>query len=183
MEQSLQSMTAWNQAFEKLYRARFDFVWRTVRAMGISHAYAEDLVQEVFIAARRRLPTYDRNRSEGAWLFGITRNEVLAFRRAAGRYERRIHRVEPAPSPAQPDELLQKHQAAHFVEDFLAQLDEPMRLSFLLADLEGLPGREVAQTLEIPLQTHYSRVRAARRKLDAYAVQLHKEGQRDGTRG
>lgn len=79
--------------------------------------------------------------------------------------------------------MLERQEAAVLVEQFLAQLDEPVRLSFLLSELEGMPGREVAQTLGIPLQTHYSRVKAAKRRLEVYAQGLNRSEARDGTRG
>lgn len=168
--------------FVSLYQAHFAFVWRTIRGMGASASAVEDLAQEVFVAARRRWSSYDRTRSPRAWLFGIARNEVLAHRRAASRYEQRLARIEPAVPPETPDEVLRRAQGARMIESFLAELDEPMRLSFLLAELEELPGREAAAALGIPLQTHYSRLRAARGRLEAFAARIHGSEPRDGTR-
>lgn len=176
-------MTVDNAAFAALYKEHFDLVWRTVRGMGIPSGWVEDLVQEVFMAARRRWGTFDRSRSERGWLFGIARNEVLQFRRSAARYSHRSRRLEPPSSVPQPDEILEQQQAAARVEAFLDQLEEPVRLSFLLSELECMPGREVAQILGIPLQTHYSRVRAARSRLATYASQLEGSVRRNGTRG
>ncbi len=157
----------------ELYARNFDFVWRAVRAMGVDASTLEDLVQEVFMVAGRKLDTYDRARSQRAWLLGITRNQVLQFRRRSARYRRRLQAVVPPGGPPQPDELLERSQGAVLLAEFLDGLEESTRISFVMSDFEGMRGREVATALGIPLQTHYSRVRVARQRLRTFSKGLH----------
>lgn len=150
-----------------LYRAHASFVWRVVRRMGVPEAVAEDVVQEVFLVARRRLPDYEGRGAPTSWLYGIARGVTANYRRGQARAERRLRvatgsRPSAAPSP---DDVVGHADAVALVERFLAGLDPDQREVFVLADIEGLSGPEVAAALGLNLNVAYSRLRLARRKL------------------
>ncbi|MBL4685914.1 MAG: sigma-70 family RNA polymerase sigma factor, partial [Nannocystaceae bacterium] len=152
-------------AFTGVYAAHHDFVRRTVRALGVEDAAADDVTQEVFMVVFRRLPEFDHAAPVKAWVFGIARN--LARKHAT----RRSPLVTSQPPSlrlvadsdrASPDLRLQRRDAAATVQRFLDSLDEDKRAVFVLAELEGLSAPEVRETLGVKLSTVYSRLRLAR---------------------
>ncbi|MFZ6181021.1 RNA polymerase sigma factor [Nannocystis pusilla] len=159
-------------SLREVFARHLGTVWRIARAFGVPADEADDVAQEVFLVVHRKLHTFQPSRSLPAWLFGITRNVVLMRRRAHTRRERRLSAVEPPPAPREPEASFELRQAAAFMQEFLDGLDEDKRLVFLLADIEGLTASEIAEALEIPLGTVFSRLRAARLKLEQFSQRL-----------
>ncbi len=154
-------------SLEALYRAHAGFVWRAVRRMGIPEAAAEDVVQEVFLVARRRLPDYEGRGAPTSWLYAIARGVAANHRRGQARAERRL-RVVPPPSPtSSPEDAMGRADAVVLVRRALAKLPADQREVFVLVDVEGMRGPEVAQALRLNLNVVYSRLRLARRKFEA----------------
>jgi DNA-directed RNA polymerase specialized sigma24 family protein len=90
-------------AFEALYRDEFAFVWTTARRLGVTPAIQEDVVQDVFLTAYRRLDQLRFEVSARAWLYGVTRRVAARYRRSASRTARRMTAVADArqgPGPA-----------------------------------------------------------------------------------
>ncbi|MFO7562853.1 MAG: sigma-70 family RNA polymerase sigma factor [Enhygromyxa sp.] len=156
-----------DELLAKIYREQFEFVWRSLRGLGFGESEAEDLAQDVFLVARRRLPDFDRSRPLRPWLFGILRRVASDRRRSAARTERRL-RLLPPPSPGEnPEQRTVQAEAASFVEQFLATLDESRRMIFILSEAEGMSGTEIAEALGINRNTVYTRLRAARQQFAA----------------
>lgn len=153
---------------DALYRAHAGFVWRVVRRFGIDDASAEDVVHEVFMVARRRLDSFEGRGAPASWLYGIARGVVANQRRARVRAERRL-RVLPDPTPESPiDEPLRRQEAQRLVRAFLAELPDEQRAVFELCDIEGLSGPETAHALGRSVNSVYSLLRLARRRLCAF---------------
>lgn len=146
------------ERFESLYASHHDFVRRTAMSMGAPSHAADDVVQDVFLVALRRLDDFDDSRSPRAWLFGIVRNVA---RRARDKQRRSPLHLVPS-EPTAPDEALDWQRAASFVEDFLETLDEDRRSVFVLCEIEGMTAPEVSFATGMKLNTVYSRLRVAR---------------------
>ncbi len=146
-------------AFEALFEAHHDFVRRSALALGVPARFADDVVQDVFIVALRRLGDLRPDASARGWLYGILRNVA---RRAKAKDARRppLHLAPDA--KASPDEALDWRRAASMVESFMAGLDEEKREVFVLCELEGMTAPEVANAASIKLNTVYSRLRTVR---------------------
>lgn len=156
------------QSFQRLYREHFDFVWRCVQRLGVDAAAVDDMVQEVFLAAYRRLDAYDAHRPFKAWLFGIALNAVRMARRGESRHRRRVealqhHRPEPT-------DATQQHAALDLLARLLATLDDDQRTVVILIEIEGMSPRDVADGFGISVNTVYSRLRLARAHLHRAAA-------------
>ncbi|MBV1860336.1 MAG: sigma-70 family RNA polymerase sigma factor [Nannocystaceae bacterium] len=151
------------RALRSIYDAHVHFVRRNAIRLGIPTAHADDVVQEVFVTLVRRWGAVGAVQSVRALLFAVTR-------RVSANYRRKLERnaVDPLPSPALltvDDDGFDRVDAAHTVARFLAQLDEPRRLVFVLAELEGMSAPEIADALGgLNLNTVYTRLRWARRR-------------------
>lgn len=151
--------------FAVVYEAHFAYVWRSVQRLGVPAAYADDVVQEVFVIVHRKLPTFEGRSTLKTWIYGI----ALRVARAHRRRDRRPQGDETeavdhlrAPDSARPDALAQREEAARLVNRLLDGLDEDQREVFVLAELEELPAPEIAVALDVKLNTVYSRLRLAR---------------------
>jgi RNA polymerase sigma-70 factor (ECF subfamily) len=158
-------------AFDEVFRANLDYVWRVARVMA-GEASADDVAQEVFIVARRRLATFDGGSVRG-WLYCVTRNVVRNLERARRRHLRLVAALPEPEARLSPDEALAREEAAQLVDAFLATLAPVQRDAFMLHVLEGLTAAEIAGAIGVPTRTVYSRVRAARNALDRY-LQRHR---------
>lgn len=159
-------------SLREVFTRHLGSVWRIARALGVSADDADDVAQEVFLVVHRRLATFRSSGSLRAWLFGITRNVVLRHQRTHTRRERRLSAIVPPTPTCEPETSLELRQAAALMQEFLDGLDVDKRIVFVLADVEGLTASEIAEALEIPLGTVFSRLRAARLKLEQFSQRL-----------
>jgi RNA polymerase sigma-70 factor (ECF subfamily) len=153
---------------EALYASQFDFVWRSARRLGVSVEALDDVVQEVFLVVHRKLCDFEQRSSVRSWLFGITRRVVRDLRRSQLRKPTQwldgdLHDL----AAAAPDERAVLRQRARLLHVLLATLDEDKREALILAELEQMSGPEIAEALQLNLNTAYARVRAAREAFEA----------------
>lgn len=150
--------------FEEIYRDELDYVWSTLRRLGIPDRDREDLAHDVFVVVHRRLPDFELGRPVRPWLFGI------AFRVVAG--HRRRKRVVDGTSEAEGVEARTPHESAvegqrrALVQRALASLSLEKRAVIVMHDIDEVPVTQVADALEIPLNTAYSRLRLARAEIN-----------------
>lgn len=155
--------------FDALYRAHVQFVWRSLRRLGVRDAALDDATQEVFVVVHRRFQEFRPGPSEKAWLFAIA-HRVASDQR---RWMRRKGNLMPIPEStiaegSSPFEGAQRRQASDWLLAFLDQLDEPRRDAFILSELEQMTFAEVAAALEANPNTVASRVASARKALVAF---------------
>ena len=161
-------------SFESIYKQYFGFVWSSVRRFGVSPAAMDDVVQEVFIVIHSRLHTLEQPKALRSWIYGIVRRTVSGHHRS-----RRLREASGAalatepnaqPLPRTPLDLVEQNDQVKLLFSLLEELDEPKREVFLMAELDELTVPEIAEILEIPLNTAYSRLRAARQAFDEALV-------------
>ncbi|MGF1467838.1 MAG: RNA polymerase sigma factor [Sandaracinaceae bacterium] len=150
-------------SFDEVYESYFEFVWRTLRRLGLPDTAAEDAAQEVFVVVHRKLATFEGRSTVRTWLYGIARRVAKDHRRAASR---RMP-VEELPSGLTgegpgPDERLVRQEGARILEGLLDRLDPVKRETFILAELEEMTAPEIAAAMGTTTSTVYTRVSAAR---------------------
>jgi RNA polymerase sigma-70 factor (ECF subfamily) len=155
-------------AFEVLYEQHFDFMWRSLRRLGVPDAQLDDAVQDVFLVVHRRLGEFEGRSTVKTWLFGIALRVASVHRRAAARRPTEPLPEEPSDLGAQPlaDALTEAAEAARLLHRLLDCLDEDRRAVFVLAELEQMTAPEISTALGVNLNTVYSRLRLARRDFD-----------------
>ncbi|MDC0668068.1 RNA polymerase sigma factor [Nannocystis radixulma] len=158
-------------AIAELFRDHYEFVWRLTGRLGVPAAVVDDAVQDVFVVLHQRRDEFEVRGSVRALLYGITRRIARRYRQRAARHVELV--VEPEPAGPCLEEELARRQAAAVVRDALDAMDEDKRMAFVLSDIEGMPMPEVAECLEINLNTAYSRVRVARQLLQKAIARHH----------
>lgn len=158
-------------SFEALYADHYDFLWRCALRLGAAPKDVEDIVQEAFMIALRR---YDQTQftSEGArpstWLFAILHNVLRNHARGERRRRARLEAVAVTEQNRVGSELQAKSSLGlRLLDEFLADLDPDRRTVFVLADLEGMRGPEIAHALGLNHNTVRSRLRGARQAFSA----------------
>jgi RNA polymerase sigma-70 factor, ECF subfamily len=154
--------------FDALYGEHFEFVWRSLRRLGVRSEDLDDAAQDVFIVFLRRCAEFRRESSYRTWLFGIASNVAHQYRRKAQRQAQTtsVTDSERAPQPS-PLEQASSTEALRVIDAFLASLDDSKRDVFILAELEQMSAPEIAEALGVKLNTVYSRLRAARQAFHA----------------
>lgn len=153
--------------FERLYRDHFPFVWAAAHRCRAPRDAVDDVVQDVFVTAYRHLDDLRWEVSPRGWLYGVTRRVAFRYRRSAARNARRNAAVATASNvAAHPHD---RHDAARTLESILERIDERQRAVFEMSELLGMSAPEIAAELVIPLNTVYSRLRLARKRLASLA--------------
>jgi RNA polymerase sigma-70 factor, ECF subfamily len=166
--------------FEAIYERYFGAVCAWIRALGGPEADRDDIAQEVFLVIRRRLPDFDGANLPG-WIYRIAQRQVRDFKRRAWWKHVFSWRVEdPATLPhgqLTPAAALEKKEDQRILYALLGKLPEARRATFVLFEIEGLSGEEIAQLQGIPLNTVWTRLYHARREFFALAARQHRTHQ------
>jgi RNA polymerase sigma-70 factor (ECF subfamily) len=162
--------------FRAVFQREFDYVWTSLRRLGVHDRDVEDVAQEVFVHVYRRLDEYDPGRPMRPWLF------AFAFRCASDWRRLARHRVEafddpdrrPAHGPSA-DDAIARAQDRQLVQQALEHVDMDRRAVFILFELDEVPMKDIADSLGIPLFTAYSRLRTARQEFTVAVRRILRE--------
>lgn len=162
--------------FRAVFEAELDYLFASLRRLGVAPRDLEDVTHEVFLRVHQRWDEYDPSRPLRPWLFAFAFRLASDYRRLA-RHRREVFAEPEEPASVDPgaDELLAGRDRRALVEAALGEVDLERRAVLLLHDLEEHPMTEVARTLEIPVNTAYSRLRVAREELVRAARRLQRE--------
>jgi RNA polymerase sigma-70 factor (ECF subfamily) len=158
-------------AFEQQVSAHEDKVYRIARSMLKDEATAQDVTQEVLVTLWEH---HDDLNSDGimAWLACVTRNACIDKLRARQRRRKTVtvdsDGVGRAESPTRtPDRHAEAEDLRNHVLDALDRVDNPYRRVVALRELQGLKYKEIAETLDMPLNTVKVYIHRGRKKLRA----------------
>jgi RNA polymerase sigma-70 factor (ECF subfamily) len=156
--------------FRAIYEEYFDFVWRCARALGVTADVMDDAVQEIFLVVYTKVHTLNQPSALRSWIYGVTRRIAADYRRS-----RRVEDVATEPSSVTleveataptPMEAASLHEDVRLLQRLLSKLDPLKRETFILAELMGMTGVEIAEATQVPLNTAYSRLRVARAEFE-----------------
>lgn len=150
----------------RLYDEHGAYLCRVVQRLTGSREAAEDIVQEVFLLAYHRRAELEDRLGIRTWLYRAAVNHVRHRRRSYSRYQGMKDRFQQHPEtdlrPEGPDAEVARAEQGRQVAACVARLSEKLREVFVLYELEELEGNEIADILEIPINTVWSRLRLAR---------------------
>jgi RNA polymerase sigma-70 factor (ECF subfamily) len=160
-------------AFRAIFDGEFDYLWHSLRRLGVQSRDLEDVTHDVFIEVHRQLHRYDPSRPMRPWLFAFAFRFASDYRRLARhRVEVFDEHDEPRAQAPLADEALEDSEARAFVAAALEQIEMPRRAVFILHELDEVPMNEIAESLGVPLNTAYSRLRVARQEFTAASRRL-----------
>ncbi|MEO6214062.1 MAG: RNA polymerase sigma factor [Vicinamibacterales bacterium] len=161
-------------AFEEIYRTHSGKLYNLAWRMLGNPTDAEDLLQDIFLSAHRKLESFRGESALGTWLYRLATNQCLDYLRSrAARSNQVTDTIEDDRSL--PDtggrSLADRTVARMDLERAVAQLPDGARAAFILHDVQGLEHREVAEALGIAEGTSKSQVHKARLRLRALLSQ------------
>lgn len=162
--------------------AHFDFIWRSLRRLGVPTTDVDDCAQQVFWVASRKLALIQEG-SERAFLFSTALRVASDARRSRTRRrevplvsgstnsadEVAINPSDPAPRP---DEIADQKRARKLLDQVLAAMDLDLRTVFVLFEIEEMATLEIASLLAIPAGTVASRLRRAREEFQRQVARI-----------
>ena len=151
------------EAFGELVRRHQDFVYGAALRVVRNPVLAEDVAQEAFVRAYKALPDFRGQAQVRSWLYRIATNLALnAVSRRREYPQRSLPEVAARRSPERETELAMMRDD---LESAIAELPTDQREALVLREFEGLSYREIADRLELPLNTVRTRILRARRSL------------------
>ena len=166
-----------HEAFGRLVRRYQRRVYAAALHILQSHADADDATQETFVRAYKGLKTFDGRSDFFTWLYRITVNTALNSLRGGKRGAALAQKggSEAAHVGGRPEALgqgsgdpsqkLEQSAEVQRVFEAIAELSPSLRVTIVLATIEELPHKQIAEILEIPEGTVAWRVNEARRLL------------------
>jgi RNA polymerase sigma-70 factor (ECF subfamily) len=128
--------------FLTLYDVWCESVLKWIRALGGPAADREDIAQEVFLVASRRLQAFDGS-NPAAWLYRIT-------------------------------QALERKQNQRVVQALLSKMNVDRRAAFVLFEIDGLSGEEIAKIQGVSINTVWKRLHVARKEFLALVARLQR---------
>lgn len=155
------------QAFDLLLERLGGPVWALICRSGVRGPDREDLYQEVFVKVHRSAATYQPDRPLQPWVLAITINTVRSWHRQR-QVRRLLHLAQPperASRGPSSHQVVEARESARWLDERIADLPPAQREVLLLCSVEGLPQQDVADLLDVPVNTVKTHLRRARLRL------------------
>ncbi len=155
-------------------RQNYQFLWRSLRRLGLQAADVDDAAQQVLSVFARRLADVEVG-AEKAFLFQTALRVASDARRAAARSPVRFDEdalgtaADPAPNA---EEQLEGHQARELLDEVLDAMDPELRAVFILFELEEMTMAQIAVLIAIPAGTVGSRLFRARKDFESMTARV-----------
>jgi len=163
------------EAFESIYRAFSKFVYNVAWRIVSKHEDAEEVTQEVFLIVYRKLNTFRFQSTLKTWIYRVTINTAVNYAKKSSRiksktteYDEQIH---CAGVLGETEVNVDKEHNEKLIVVLLNTLTLDQRTCMVLRNIEGLSYQEIADALNININTVRSRLSRGREAL----LQLRKE--------
>jgi len=154
--------------FRDIYENWFDDVVKWLYALGAPAADTEDLAQEIFLVVRRQLFRF-RGGNLAGWLYEISRRTVRDHRRRAWFRNLVLRRqdidfTQMPHTAAGPARSYEHAESRRLFQALVSRMSEKLRTAFVLFEIEGYSGEEIARIQDVPLGTVWTRLHHARKE-------------------
>ncbi len=156
-------------AFEEIYRTASGFVYTTALAVTRNTADAEEVTQDVFLKIYAHLERFRFQSSLKTWIYRIAMNTALnVYRRNSQERGRRADYDIALKTQAAPDTAtarLEQDEMRDALGSLLDALNPDQRACIVLREIEGMSYQEIADSLEINVNTVRTRLKRGREAL------------------
>lgn len=174
-----------------VYEAHFQFVWRCLRSLGVRDGWLDDAVQDVFVVVHDKLHRFDGRANLRTWIYSIALRVARRYRHRAARDAKQFVSGATFGNDDTPEELhslsvpttdlereLDASETLALARRALDHLDDEKREVFVLACVEQMSAPEIAEITGLPVNTVYSRLRAARLAFTERVARLRSQASR-----
>jgi RNA polymerase sigma-70 factor (ECF subfamily) len=147
---------------QQLVTEYMDFVWRSLRRLGVAAVDCDDGCQRVWVVLAKKVAFIEPAKTR-SYIFSVVVRVASEIRRSNGRHQHlELDERLPAPAVLDAEGLLEQKRAREVLDQVLAGLSWDLRTVFVMFELEGLSSPEIAEALGIRRGTVASRLRLAR---------------------
>jgi RNA polymerase sigma-70 factor (ECF subfamily) len=148
--------------FRRLFHENYDYVWSSLRRLGVHTRDLEDVTHDVFLEVHSKLERYDRNRPIRPWLFAFAVRFASNYRKHTRHKTELRGDADAATELPSAEEVVAAQQSARLLHAALDELSLELRAVIVLYEIDETPMKDITEALGIPLFTGYSRLRLAR---------------------
>ena len=156
-------------AFETIYKGSSSFVYNVAYRVLGNKEDAQELTQEVFLTVHHKLKEFRFESSFKTWVYRITVNQAINMAKKHSKIsDKTVPYEEYMEQPAISGNVHQNIDKEHndkMIGDLLGTLNPEQKACVVLRNIEGLSYEEIAQSLNININTVRSRLKRAREKL------------------
>ncbi|MGV3606084.1 MAG: sigma-70 family RNA polymerase sigma factor [Planctomycetaceae bacterium] len=169
-----------SSAFEGLVRKYQNRLYTALVHISGSRQEAEDIAQDAFVQAYRKLHLFAGNSSFYTWLYRIAVNAAISRKRKK-RAEYSVEQTqavtgdEPLDKSERVDERLLREERANIIQVALTRLPEEFRVVLVLREMEAFDYEAISETLDLPVGTVRSRLHRARVQLKEILSKLMRD--------
>lgn len=154
------------RSFEAVYKATSGFVYNVALRVVNNREDAREVAQEVFLTMHRKLNSFRFESSLKTWIYRITVNCALNYaQKAAKTRNKETQYQDTFMCVAEDKNIAEEEETGEAINELLAKINPEQRACVVLRSIEGLSYQEIAQTLQININTVRSRLNRAREKL------------------
>ncbi|HVY39244.1 MAG TPA: sigma-70 family RNA polymerase sigma factor [Polyangia bacterium] len=156
------------------FNQELNYIFRSLYRLGIPAKDVEDLAQDIFLAMRSAWAAYDPRRPVKPYIYGITYNVAMLYRR---KHHREVSGEVPDLPDGAPgaDDAFDSHHIRNIALAALQTIPLPRRAVLVMHEIDGVPVADVARELSLSVFTVYSRLRKARVELEVAVRRLTRQ--------
>jgi len=151
------------EAFGELIRRHQDFVYGAALRVVRNPVLAQDVAQDAFVRAYKALPDFRGQAAVRSWLYRIATN--LALNAVQRRKEYPADTLPETPAESGPERDAVRGQMAEHLRAAIDELPDDLKQPLVMREYGGLAYQEIADDLDLPLNTVRTRILRARRSL------------------
>ena len=156
----------------EVYAANFEYVFRCLRSLGVRVDALDDAVHDVFLVVHDKLAAFDGQSQLRTWIYAIVLRVARRYRVRAASDADKFVSAEPAADGPRAEQSVEHAERLALARAALEALDDDKREVFVLARVEQMSAPEIAAITGLPLNTVYSRLRAAKLAFGAQVARL-----------
>jgi RNA polymerase sigma-70 factor (ECF subfamily) len=157
------------EAFEMIYKITSGYLYNITYRIINSKEEAQEATQDTYVKIFRNLPKFRFQSSFKTWIYRIAVNTAInTYRKKSKDMSRRAEYsddVATKPAPDSSSEKIDREERSALLRSMLNMLNPDQRACVVLRDIEGMHYREIADVLEVNINTVRSRLKRAREAL------------------
>ena len=152
------------RAFEKIYQSTFSFVANVAYRVLGNREDAQEVLQETFMKVYSNLNNFRSEASLKTWIYRITVNTAINYQRKNAQHRSSLNYRESVTASVGPNayQELEDRENEESLQKLLNALTPEHRSVLVLRSINGLSYQEMADVLEIPVNTVRTRLKRAR---------------------
>jgi RNA polymerase sigma-70 factor, ECF subfamily len=150
-------------AWRSLHRQYHRNAMSVLHRLGVCTTQLEDCCQDVFLDVFRYLPRFRQEADFRTWLYRLCISHARVARRRA-RVATFLSAIMARSVTEAGTDPFEEGQASRQIAAALEQLKDSQRVVFVLFELEGISGKEIAEILECPEASVFRRLHEARKR-------------------